>query len=93
LGIENAQCNELHKAKNDNVSIALPITPNFWSIRIYVLSIILIIEKVISHKHILITIYSPKARLFFLDLYYKITKSITKLIILVTMKVIVIRLI
>ena len=36
MGIENAQSNELHKAKNDSVSIALPITPNFWSIRIYV---------------------------------------------------------
>jgi len=93
LGIENAQRNELHKAKNDNVSIALSITPNFWPIRIYVLSIIFIIEKVISHKHILITIYSPRALLFFLDRYYKITKSIVKLIILVTMKVIVIRLI
>ena len=92
MGIENAQSNELHKAKNDNVSIALPITPNFWSIRIYVLSIILIIEKVISHKHILITIYSPKARLFFLDLYYRITKSIMKLIKLVTMNVMQIRL-
>ena len=51
----------------------------------YIFSIILIREKLISHKQILTTIYSPKARLFFLDRYYKTTKSTMKLTILVTM--------
>ena len=51
----------------------------------HILSIILTNEKLISHKHILTTIYSPKARLFFLDRYYKTTKSTMKLTILVTM--------
>jgi hypothetical protein len=93
LGIEKAQSKELHKAKNAIVSNIPVNKSNYCYIKKYTFSIILINEKLISHKHILITIYSPKARLLFLDLYYKITKSIVKLTKLVTTKIIEIQLI
>jgi len=93
LGSEKAQSKELHKAKNAIVSNILNKKSSYCYIKKHTFSIILINEKLISHKHILITIYSPKARLLFLDLYYKITKSIMKLKKLVTKKIIEIRLI
>ncbi len=93
MGIEKAQSKELHKAKNAIVSNVYINKSSYCIIKKHIFSIILINEKLISHRHILITIYSPKARLLFLDLYYKITKSIVKLKKLVTMKIIVIRLI
>ena len=92
MGIEKAQSKELHKAKNAIVSNIYINKSSYCNIKKHIFSIILINEKLISHKHILITTYSPKARLLFLGLYYRITKSIMKLIILVTMNVIEIRL-
>ena len=94
MGIEKAQSKELHKAKNAIVSNIYINKSSYCNIKKHIFSIILINEKLISHRHILITIYSaPKARLLFLDLYYKITKSIVKLKKLVTKKIIEIRLI